>query len=487
MISFNREKIRDKIYACWIGKNIGGTMGGPYEHCRELLDIKGFSTPKGEPLPNDDLDLQIVWLRALNDWGSQAINSKILSQYWTNYIGPHWNEYGVCKANMRAGILPPMSGTLYNEEWTHSNGAWIRTEIWACTHPGCPEKAVRLAFEDACVDHGFGEGTYAAIFVAAMESAAFVFNDLDVLIKIGLSKIPADCRVARSVNMVLDGYKKGMDWRDLRNAIVEDSKDLGWFQAPANIAYVILGLLYGEGDFKQSMIYAVNCGDDTDCTAATLGALLGIMHGMSIIPEDWKEHIGDQIKTISIVLGFGAFPQTCTELTDLVMQQIPMCAQQKHEYLEPWHEDIELIDGEDNFGSIDPESYCGDEFVRKMFNRSKYSFTMENAFAEALIEFDCEPVISKNGTIECKITVNQNHNFARQDHYDLYWYLPEGWSVEGRCHVYANEYFSNFTDHASTVITIRAGENVAPNNRIILEVRNPDHPVPILVPITIFA
>ena len=29
MISFNRDKLRDKIYACWIGKNIGGTMGGP--------------------------------------------------------------------------------------------------------------------------------------------------------------------------------------------------------------------------------------------------------------------------------------------------------------------------------------------------------------------------------------------------------------------------------------------------------------------------
>ena len=28
-IYFDREKLRDRIYACWIGKNIGGTMGYP--------------------------------------------------------------------------------------------------------------------------------------------------------------------------------------------------------------------------------------------------------------------------------------------------------------------------------------------------------------------------------------------------------------------------------------------------------------------------
>ncbi len=26
MIGFNYERLKDRIYACWIGKNIGGTM-----------------------------------------------------------------------------------------------------------------------------------------------------------------------------------------------------------------------------------------------------------------------------------------------------------------------------------------------------------------------------------------------------------------------------------------------------------------------------
>ena len=142
MISFTKEFLRDRIFACWIGKNIGGTLGTPYEGKRELLDIDGFASKAGEPLPNDDLDLQLAWLRAVDELGPQNINSKTLGEYWISYVNPNWNEYGVCKANMRDGILPPMSGEVNNEEWKHSNGAWIRTEVWACLYPALVEKAI---------------------------------------------------------------------------------------------------------------------------------------------------------------------------------------------------------------------------------------------------------------------------------------------------------------------------------------------------------
>ena len=233
-IKFNKDQLRDKIYACWIGKNIGGTMGTPYEGMQQINDIQGFVTEKGVVLPNDDLDLQLVWLRAMDEMGPENVNSKVLGEYWTSFIGPSWNEYGVGKGNLRAGILPPMSGELYNDEWRHSNGAWIRTEVWACTHPGCPEKAIRYAFEDASVDHGFGEGSYATIFVAAMQSAAFIFDDLRTLINIGLSKIPEDCRTARSIKIVLNNFDKGIYWKTTREQLVEDSMDQGWFQRKAN-------------------------------------------------------------------------------------------------------------------------------------------------------------------------------------------------------------------------------------------------------------
>ena len=327
-LTFNRETLKDKIYACWIGKNIGGTMGTPYEGNRDMHDIQGFVTEEGKVLPNDDLDLQLVWLRAMDEMGPESVNERVLGEYWMTHIGPMWNEYGIGKSNMREGLLPPLAGEVYNDKWKHSNGAWIRTEIWACLFPGCPEKAIRYAFYDACVDHGYGEGTYAAIFVAAMESAAFVIKDVKTLLEIGLSKIPTDCRMAKAVRLVMEEYEKGTDWKTVRQMLVEQSADIGWFQAPANVGFVVLGLLYGEGDFKKSMILAINCGDDTDCTGATIGSLMGIMNGTAGLPSDWRSHIGDQIATICNLNGHGAWPATCTELTERVMDMLLSAGEQ---------------------------------------------------------------------------------------------------------------------------------------------------------------
>lgn len=90
------------------------------------------------------------------------------------------------------------------------------------------EGAAGLAVD--CVDHGMGEGTLAAMFVAAIQSAAFVEKDIRKLIDIGLAKIPESCRVAQSVKMVLKMYYEGMDWKSTRNAVVEYSSDLGFFK-----------------------------------------------------------------------------------------------------------------------------------------------------------------------------------------------------------------------------------------------------------------
>ncbi|MCQ2386302.1 MAG: ADP-ribosylglycohydrolase family protein [Clostridia bacterium] len=85
-----------------------------------------------------------------------------------------------------------------------------------------------------------------------------------------------------------------------------------------------IGLLYGEGDFKKSVLTATRCGDDTDCTAGTVGAFLGILYGADGIPADWKQYIGDRIVTCSLNAEYGwRFPKTCEELTRRVMKMMP--------------------------------------------------------------------------------------------------------------------------------------------------------------------
>lgn len=483
---FSKARLRDKILGGWVGKNIGGTIGTPYEGMQDILDVKGFQNEKGAPLPNDDLDLQLAWLRCVDEVGPEHINARTLGEYWLSFVKPHWNEYGVCKANMRSGFLPPISGELFNSQWQHSNGAWIRTEIWASLYPGHVEKAIRCAFEDASVDHGFGEGTYAAIFVAALESAAFVFTDLELLIKIGLSKIPENCRISKAVRLVMDEYKKGTDWKAVRNMLVEQSKDIGWFQAPANIGYVILGLLYGEGDFKKSILHAVNCGDDTDCTAATVGAILGMMHGEKWIDEDWKEYIGDKIVTGSLLFGHGRFPQSCTELTDCIMN---LHASTLRTSIQDLYKGFNVEFGdEDDFSSVTPESMMGTKFVDTLKRRTRYSVAEKNALAEAFLNFDTAPVISAEKPLTGYIFI-MPHTMPENRLWRIRWILPEGWSVQGKSVVCTNNrhwiaYETNGED-CTARFTLTCDHKPNPITHLLLDLSATDRPTHITIPVAV--
>lgn len=479
-VSINRSELRDKIYGCWTGKNIGGTLGGPYELRRELLDVKGYSTPAGEPMPNDDLDLQLVWLRALQNHGPLAVNAAVLGEYWLDFIPPHWNEYGVNKANQRAGLSPPLCGE-YRNAWKHSNGAWIRTEIWACTAPGCPDIAMKYAYEDACVDHGGGEGTYAALFIAAIQSAAFVIGDRDELIEIGLSRIPADCRVARSVRIVLDAHASGKTWQEARELVLKDSDDLGWFQAPANIGFTIIGWMYGEGDFGKSLLIAVNCGDDTDCTAATLGAILGIIYGRSGIPVEWMEPIGDRIFTIAINTGnmVPRPPATCSDLTDQVMELVPSM-------LSACNGKVSITDGDTDLSGLAELQLDNAAIAERMWERSPYSVIHDFIHTRVTLDYGREPDVRPGEPFELRLSFWNLMPSPR--HLRLKWHLPSGWTVlsPNSTHIYLRNEDVYGQEAAEMTVSLLPGEVCEETSRGILEVIAEGRPTVGLVPLVFF-
>ncbi len=479
-MNLNARELKDKIHACWIGKNIGGTMGAPYEGTRELLDVTGYATPPNKVLPNDDLDLQLVWLKAVEDYGFSRLDEKILGEYWTSFITGQWNEYGIAKLNLADGLVPPLSGS-YHNDWKNSNGAWIRAEIWASMAPACPDVAAKYAKMDSMVDHGAGEGTYGAIFVAAMESAAFVQSDIRKLIEIGLSKIPKNCRVAKAVRLVVDCYDRKVDWADTRNAVLEEVKDIGngWFEAPGNIAYVILGLLYGEGDFKKSMITAINCADDTDCTAATVGSILGIIGGTGALPEDWVEHIGDTIITCALNCGLDyRFPSSCKDLTERVFAMIPLAMQANH---------IEMTigDGKNSLDQSHTDKFTeyNDELI---LVHDGYYFEMDFIHCKVSVCFENEPEIGPLEDVKIKFYVTGNTCFGNTPrNLSLRWILPDGWSVTAPCKHYQQHMTWHYSNTSSFEAVVHAGEKVEAVNRIILEMVASGRPTACLIPMSI--
>ena len=338
---------QDKVIGCWVGKNIGGVLGAPFEGLRQFNDVDFYAQDltMGPP-PNDDLDLQIAWLAAVERYG-RNVNASILGDYWLSYIIPNWVEYGMGKANLRAGMVPPISGALDND-YKNSCGCFIRSELWACLAPGNPALAARYAYEDAIVDHA-DDGMQAEIFCAALQSAAFVESDPYKLIDIGLSYVPETGKFADAIHAALNAKKDGVPYREaiarIHNAAPgtfgvqsctyaeakERSDAMGFdtvgepgMDAPENCGFLVAAWLYGK-DFGERLCLANAAGEDTDCTCATLGAILGIIDGASGLPEKWKAPLGDKIVTMCIDKTSRGFwvPDTCTELAERIMRVTP--------------------------------------------------------------------------------------------------------------------------------------------------------------------
>src|SRR5690606_22968800 len=155
------EAFRDKVLGCWMGKNCGGTLGTPVEEAwgrPEPFDIWWYPELQSGGLPNDDLEMQLVWLTALEQVGPE-LTAADLARYWLDHIGYNFDEYGLSKANLRLGLEPPVSGA-FNNWFVDCMGCPIRSEVWACIAPGMPRIAARYAYHDAVCDHAGGESVF---------------------------------------------------------------------------------------------------------------------------------------------------------------------------------------------------------------------------------------------------------------------------------------------------------------------------------------
>ena len=308
----DRAALYDKIYACWLGKNIGGTLGTPVEGRMEVMNLTWYPRldPRGA-LPNDDLDLQLLNLHAMEMYGTRLTAEGIAAE-WSEHCYFPWDEYGHAGTAMRYGFKPPYSG-MFDNHFTDCMGSPIRSEVWAAIAAGKPRLAAYFAWQDAVVDHAGGEGVFGEIFNAALEAAAYFSTDVPALIREALTYIPTTSRVHGAVSLMLKLYEQGTELLDAREQVLAAYGNPNFTDAPQNIAFGLTGLLWGK-DFEDAILKVVNLGYDTDCTVATCGAIWGILYGREGIDPKWAEPIGDAIQVSAAIRGFRA-PADLDELT----------------------------------------------------------------------------------------------------------------------------------------------------------------------------
>ena len=330
-------ELLNKIYGGWLGRCAGCLLGKPVEGLSKEQIEKWLKIADAYPLDDyfpplsdlprdaaewlksrgsrlevlrghidhmvrdDDIDYTIINLHILKTHGFEFTTEDVGKAWLSNL--PFLRVYTAERAayrNLVNGLVPPETATYMNpyREWI---GAQIRADMWGYVAPGMPEYGAELAFRDARLSH-VKNGIYGEMFISAMISAAFATSDIEELINIGLSEIPAESRLSEAVKDVIEWRKKFSDWRESWKRINEKYGRYHRVHTINNAALVLLGLLYGEGDFERSITISVMGGWDTDCNGATAGSILGVMLGADRMPKKWIAPLNDRIE--SFVIGY---------------------------------------------------------------------------------------------------------------------------------------------------------------------------------------
>ena len=310
----DRHHLISRIQGCWLGKSIGGTLGLPAEGRMERLSFSFYDPVPTIAPPNDDLELQLVWLDLVENKleTTSSLTQADFARAWLDHIHYMWDEYGRTRWNLRRGVPVENVGTFENP-FHAGMGSPIRSEIWACLFPGDPDSAAHYAALDASLDHGT-EGIAGEVFFAAMQSECAAGVELKTAIVRGLNFVPEETEMVCAVNFVRHAHREGLPEWDCWHALLARHGHENFTHAPLNVALTIWALLYGAGDFEKSILLATNAGYDTDCTAATVGATLGLILGDKAIPHRWIEPIGDGVYVGPGIQGIRV-PATLGELT----------------------------------------------------------------------------------------------------------------------------------------------------------------------------
>jgi ADP-ribosylglycohydrolase len=310
-VKISKAELLDKIKGGWAGQVIGCTFGGPTE-----FRFKGSMINDYQPIPwdenrclwyyqnqpglYDDVYMDLTFVDVFEKEGLDApAASHAMAFANAEYMLWHANQ--AARYNILNGIMPPQSGHwLYNP---HSEDIdfQIEADFAGLMTPGMVNEATEICDK---VGHimNYGDGWYGGVYVAAMYSLAFVSKDINYIVEEALKAVPKESQFYQCIADVIQWHKQfPNDWKQTWFETEKKwSADIGCpngvftdfnIDAKINAAYIVIGLLYGEGDYSKTLEISTRCGQDSDCNPASAGGILGTLVGYSNIPEFWKKGI----------------------------------------------------------------------------------------------------------------------------------------------------------------------------------------------------
>lgn len=301
--------LEDKIRGGLLGQILGDLNG--LKHEMKYIGEPGAVETYTPELPegawtDDDTDVEWIYVLEMERSGTLLIPPPGIVELWKRHINRRfWCSNQYVRQLMDIGIEPPLTGSAALNPWAEFNlSGQFLSETWGLISPGMPLSAARMAvhYTRVGIDR---EPAQAAQMFSSMIATAFFTPDLERILDAGVAATDPASSMRRIVADVRRWHKANPgDWRATRKLIQErysrfggqDMRDRNGVEL--NGAATVAALLYGAGNFTETLRHAFNFGWDCDNNAATSGAIVGVIKGQRSMKEQgWN--IQDRFKNTS--------------------------------------------------------------------------------------------------------------------------------------------------------------------------------------------
>jgi hypothetical protein len=290
--------------AGWVGQMVGVGWGAPTEFRWRGEIIPEDRVPKWKQemvnqFGQDDIYVEMTFIRSLEEYGVD-VPIRQAGIDFANSGYPLWHANKAGRDLLRAGTAPPDSG--HPEFNSHADDIdyQIEADFSGLISPGLPNEVIRLG-ETFGRLMNYGDGLYGGQFVGCMYAEAFFEDDVQKIIAAGLECIPEESRYAETIRDVVKWHGENPDDWQKTWQLIEDkyqknpdnrlfSCNTGLFNIDAKLngAYIVLGLLYGEGDIEATSVTSMRAGQDSDCNPSNALGVLFTARGLEAIPDEYK-------------------------------------------------------------------------------------------------------------------------------------------------------------------------------------------------------
>ena len=326
------EDYVDKMKAGWVGQMAGVGWGGPTEFHYKGTIMPDDKMPQWHPeminqFKQDDIYVEMTFLRTLEQYGLNcSIRQAGIDFANSGYKLWHANRNG--RDNLRKGIAPPDSGHPQFNKHADDIDYQIEADYSGLIAPGLPNVVIELGEKFGRLMN-YGDGVYGGQFVGAMYAEAFFENDMEKIVLAGLKTIPQKSQYAECIRDVLAWYKQNPnDWEKTWHLINEKyqlNTDYRRFScrgaesdynidAKINGAYIVMGLLYGQGDPDKTIIISTRCGQDSDCNPSNAGGVLFTTIGFENLPDKFTSALNPVGKFSHTPYNFPTLVKVCEQL-----------------------------------------------------------------------------------------------------------------------------------------------------------------------------